>query len=424
MNFLKNWLTEASFDFVGKRRIAAVMSLVLVVLSWLLFLPQVKGPNWGIDFTGGTELHLKFEEEVSIGDLRESLTALKIPSDAVQAVGEPEDNEFKIRIKDPEFGVGEIEKEVKSQLVSAFGEEWFAKPMEFSAEVGARFVVYYNGDRVLPERVAEAMVGMDGIKVEEGRSDNEVIIKLPGLASQISKQIEGAMDGRAFEVLSVDAVGPKVGASLRRQGFLSLAATLGLVLVYVAFRFDLSFAPGAIVALIHDVSLTVGVFVLLGKEFNLPMIGALLTIVGYSLNDTIVIYDRIRENQTRFSRDKLPQLINTSINETLARTVATSFTTFLAISAFLFIGSPVIRDFAFAMFLGIIFGTYSTIFVASPMIIGMQRVVPKLQALIAIETDEEDETGGIPEQFLSESEKRRRERQRLEKEAESSAQDF
>jgi preprotein translocase SecF subunit len=220
-----------------------------------------------------------------------------------------------------------------------------------------------------------------------------------------------------FLVLSIEAVGPKVGGELRRQGFISIAATLCLVLLYVGFRFDMAFAPGAIIALIHDVSITVGIFTFLQLEFNLPMIGALLTIVGYSLNDTIVIYDRIRENRDRYRRKDTGDLINVSINETLTRTVATSVTAMLALSMFLLLGGDVIRNFALAMFLGIIFGTYSTVFVASPMILLMEDARPWLSRFIALpdigEDDDEaadPEAAEVDESEMTESEKRRRER--------------
>ncbi len=405
---LKNRLSEANIDFVGKRQIAAAVSLVIVLISWGLFFGQ--GPNWGIDFTGGTEVHLGFQDEVSITEIRETLGQLGIPNDSVQEVGSDGVHEFKIRIKDPEFGADEIRAEITERLETGLGAERI-REINFSAEVGARFSVLYDGARIPPETVASLLADVNGVKVEEGREENELVIKLPGLSAQVRKTIATAMGDRAFEVRSVDAVGPKVGESLRRQGFSSLLATLGLVLLYVAFRFDIAFAPGAIVALIHDVSVTVGIFVLAGKEFNLPIIGALLTIVGYSLNDTIVIYDRIRENRSRYSRHELPKLINVSINETLARTLATSVTTFMAIIAFVFIGSPVIRDFVLAMICGIIFGTYSTIYVATPMILVMERVKPHLAALVAMDLEESEEDD-IPDEFLSESEKRRRERNR------------
>ncbi|MBT3219562.1 MAG: protein translocase subunit SecF, partial [Proteobacteria bacterium] len=172
------------------------------------------------------------------------------------------------------------------------------------------------------------------------------------------------------------------------------------------------FAPGAVLALIHDVSITVGIFVIARLEFNLPMIGALLTIVGYSLNDTIVIYDRIRENRDRYSRTNTADLINVSVNETLARTVATSVTTFMAISMFLLIGGPVIRNFALAMMLGIIFGTYSTVFVASPMVLVMEQLKPRLSKLLAISSGSAPTEEEMEEELrrMTQSEQRRRER--------------
>lgn len=428
---IKNKLDASTFDFVGKRVFFGRLSLILVILSWLAF--GLLDKNWGIDFTGGTEIHLRFTDDIAINEVRDALADLGISKDQVQEVGGEGANEFKIRIKDAEFGASELKTSVVTALQEGMPEGWVAdwdKDVRFSAEVGARFSILYQGERTLPSAVAPALVNIDGAKVEEGREDNEIVVKLPGLATQIEKIIQGAMEGREFTVESVDAVGPKVGDSLRRQGFSSLAATLVLVLIYVAFRFDVAFAPGAIVALVHDVSLTVGVFMLLGKEFNLPIIGALLTIVGYSLNDTIVIYDRIRENRSRYSREDLPGLINVSINETLTRTIATSATTFFAISPFLFLpiafpGAQVISDFVLAMLCGIIFGTYSTMYIASPMILVMERVKPHLANLIAIDTGGDvDEGDDIPDEFLSESEKRKRERELRAKELEGNEADL
>ncbi|MCB9681415.1 MAG: protein translocase subunit SecF [Alphaproteobacteria bacterium] len=416
---LKERFDSASFDFVAWRNVAGGISLVLVLLSWALFFGV--GPKWGIDFTGGTEIHLRFDDDIAITDLRAALESLGIQGDAVQEVGGEGEHEFKVRIQDASFGSDALKAQVIDDLKKGMTENWVAdwdRDITFSAEVGARFAVHYQGDRVLPGVLLSKLGDIQGVKVDEGREDNELIIKLPGLATQIEKEIKGAMGDRHFEVLSVDAVGPKVGESLRRQGVLSLASTLALVLVYVAFRFEIAFAPGAILALIHDVSLTVGLFIVLGREFNLPIIGALLTIVGYSLNDTIIIYDRIRENRSRHRREDLPGLINASISETLSRTIATSGTTFMAILPFMFLTSSVLADFVLAMLFGIVVGTYSTIFVASPMILFMDRVQPYLSKLVAIDTGEDVEAGeDIPEQFLSESEKRRRERDRLEQEA-------
>ena len=211
-----------------------------------------------------------------------------------------------------------------------------------------------------------------------------------------------------------ELVGAKVGAELQTKALQAVLFSFVLTLVYLAFRFELRFGLAAVIATAHDILITLGFLALFRVEIALPTVAAILTILGYSLNDTIVIYDRIRENMDRYSRTDLAELINVSINETLARTLATSVTTALAICAFLFLGGPVIQNFAFAMLLGVFFGTYSTIFVASPMILFMEEVKPHLNRLVAgavtDENEDDDLSGMTDEAELSESEKRRRAR--------------
>jgi len=406
---IKRFLDGLEFDFVRYRYIAGAFSALLMVASWAVFIGV--GPNWGIDFTGGTEIHLKFEEATGIGEVRSALRSMGLSDDAVQAVNGADSGEFVIRIQDASFGMEELQEEMATALDETFGADW-VEEVSSSAEVSARFVVDYSGEPISHQEIARQLrPSFDGLTANPGKSPTQVILQVPGLSERIKDRIAVSLGDKEFNVLSTDAVGPKVGGELRRQGFISIAATLGLVLLYVAFRFDIGFAPGAVLALAHDVSLTVGIFVLARLEFNLPMIGALLTIVGYSLNDTIVIYDRIRENRDRYRRDDLPSLINVSISETLTRTVATSVTTMLAITMFLAIGGPVIRNFALAMFFGIVFGTYSTVFVASPMILVMEDLKPYLSKLVASDgsgpSDEGDEEHVGP---MTESEKRRRAR--------------
>ena len=407
MNLVK---PGTNIDFVGQRRPAAVLSVILVILSMVLFV--VKGPNWGIDFTGGTELQLEFSEPTEIGALRDALTALELSNDAVQQVGGEGSSEFLVRIQDPEFGTDGLQAEVMSAFEQAFGPDWVAEK-SFDAQVGARMVVRYAGEPVPIQRVQEALKPVDGASTREALDDNTVYVEFPGLSSRIEDTLRGSLGGRDFEVKKVDSVGSKVGGELRKQGFIAIISTLALILVYVAFRFDLAFAPGAVIALFHDVIIVVGIFVLIGHEFNLSMIGALLTIIGYSLNDTIVIYDRIRENMRKYRRRDLGQLINVSINETLARTIATSLTTALAMLAFLFLGGPVIEDFALAILLGVVFGTYSTVFVASPTIMVMQELRPHLTRLVSPMAAEAAQEGAEPKGELTAAERRRLERRAL-----------
>ncbi|MFT7521287.1 MAG: preprotein translocase subunit SecF, partial [Kiritimatiellia bacterium] len=333
MDWLKNKLSNLNIDFVGKRKYFAALSITMVLLSWFLFL-VFPGPKWGIDFEGGTELHIKFgvdadgkvnegAEPVTIDRLRETLKALEFGDDVVQRVGTPDEQEYQIRIKDTTEGSQELQAQVREALIAEFGESWLKPESGWNivSEVGTRIDVTYVGDPTSVVDVSRSLSAIDGLTVSESKEVNQVSIRLPGIAQIIQRELRSQYPGNVL-VLSSDSVGPKVGGDLATQGFVAIVITLGLVLVYIAFRFDIGFAPGAVIALVHDVSLTAGVFVVLGLEFNLPIVGALLTIVGYSLNDTIVIYDRIRENQDRYQRKDVAELINVSVNETMARTLA------------------------------------------------------------------------------------------------------
>ncbi len=177
----------------------------------------------------------------------------------------------------------------------------------------------------------------------------------------------------ALEVQRVEFVGPRVGAELRRDGLTALGLACVLILLYIGFRFTPRFAPGAVLALLHDVLITSGVWVLLGEEFNLQVLAALLAIIGYSLNDTIIVYDRIRENMELRTTTDLPEVLNRSVNQTLSRTLLTSGTTLLAVLSLLFLGGEVIRPFAFAMAIGIVVGTYSSVYIAAPTLLVLER---------------------------------------------------
>lgn len=197
-------------------------------------------------------------------------------------------------------------------------------------------------------------------------------------ADVINTKMTEAFGKDKVTILSIEEVGPKVGADLRYKGYLSLFLTCVLILIYTGFRFDFLFAPGAIVALIHDLLISVGVFALLGKEFNLPILAALLTILGYSINDTIVIYDRIRENLQRLPKNTpTTDVIDISMTETFRRTIVTSLTVFSVVVVLYFFGGSVLQDFAFCLVVGVIFGAYSSIFIAAPCYLGLQKLFPK-----------------------------------------------
>ncbi|MBN2231961.1 MAG: protein translocase subunit SecF [Deltaproteobacteria bacterium] len=206
------------------------------------------------------------------------------------------------------------------------------------------------------------------IRVERSKAD------LVGISDDIGGKLAQTYGEGRVDIRRAEMVGPKVGSDLRRKGLLAIMYALAGILVYITVRFEFKFAVGAIAALAHDVLITVGIFALLNKEFNLSIIAALLAIIGYSLNDTIVVYDRIRENLKRAGRRSYVEVINTAINETLSRTILTSLTTMLVLLALFFIGGGVIHDFAFALIVGVVVGTYSSIFIASPIVIAMRDI--------------------------------------------------
>ena len=381
---------KTSYDFVGKRKGFAVLSVILCIISLAVFI--VIKPTWGIDFTGGTEVHLKFENPVAADQLR-SVVGEKFSQVNVQQIGSDGDNEYLIRIENPKEGSEGVQEKINAALTQAFGAD-FIDESKFSVEVGVRILIKHTGSAKSESEIKNVIAkDFPKAKVVNVNEANTFSIELPGQVEDLQAQISTKLSEP--KILQTDSVGPKVGKELQQQGLISILATLGLILVYVSLRFNLSFAPGAVLALLHDVLIVIGMFVILGRigpslpfelpslEFNLPMVGALLTIIGYSLNDTIVIYDRIRENMERYRKTDMESLINTSINETLRRTINTSLTTFGAMLAFLFFGGAVIQTFALAIIMGVIVGTYSTIYVASPTILFMQELQPFLTRIFS-----------------------------------------
>jgi preprotein translocase subunit SecF len=200
---------------------------------------------------------------------------------------------------------------------------------------------------------------------------NEYMIRVLsiGTGDEIQNMIQKDLQEKTFEVRRAEIVGPKIGEELRRKAFGAIFAALFLILVYISIRFELKFAIGAVLALFHDVLITLGLFSLFQWEISMPVLAAFLTIVGYSLNDTIVVFDRIRENRLTHKNKAFPDVINLSINESLSRTVITSLTTFLVVLILVLFGGEVLFGFSIAMLIGIIVGTYSSSFVASPLLI-------------------------------------------------------
>ena len=232
-------------------------------------------------------------------------------------------------------------------------------------------------------------IGMGDSTIQHYGSKDEILIRMMrsptrigGLQDEIIKALEGSFGQGKIELRRTEVVGPQVGAALRKQAALAMAYALIGILIYITIRFEFRFAVAAILALVHDVLITLGAFAVTNKELSLPVIAAFLAIVGYSLNDTIVVFDRIRENLKLFRRESYEAVFNRSINETLSRTILTSLTTMLVVLALFFLGGEVIHDFAFALLVGIVVGTYSSIFVASPILVFWQRLMPSKKRLV------------------------------------------
>lgn len=295
-------LLKREFDFVGKRRAAAIASGLLVVISLISLL--FNSLQFGLDFTSGTSVRLAYAEAVDIPQLNSTL----------QANG------------------------YDNALVVTFG-----------SERDIRIILPVDEEIAIGEQSAQAVI----------------------VGEQITNLLREE-SGSEIELLGSDYVSAKVGEELAEQGGIGMLVALGIIMIYISVRFQFKFAVGAVAALAHDVIITLGVFSLFRIEFDLNVLAALLAVIGYSLNDTIVVSDRIRENFRRMRKGSPAEMVNISLNQTLSRTMITSFTTLLVLVTMLLVAGDVIRGFAFALTIGVVVGTYSSIYVASSVILYMK----------------------------------------------------
>jgi preprotein translocase SecF subunit len=258
------------------------------------------------------------------------------------------------------------------------------------AHGGLRYSIDFTGGTLVqldferpvePQTLRAILARMPGLESSEVQrfgdpSDAVIRAQVPSgeeevFGERIEEQLRQAPElaANSFTVVRTEAVGPKIGSELKRQAVLAILYALGLILVYVAFRFDLKFGVAAILATVHDIVLSIGTFSLTGKEISLAVVAAFLTIVGYSLNDTIVVFDRIREDLKAMRREPYAEVVNRAVNETLSRTILTGGTTLIVLLFLFFLGGEVIHDFAFALIIGIVIGTYSSIFVGAPLVV-------------------------------------------------------
>lgn len=357
---------HAYIDFMGPRKWVIGASVAACVLSLVLLV--YPGPNYGIDFEGGTELQVAFKGAVSSSELRASLEKLGYERPDVVAVANAK-NEYLIRVSEVNAVSADQKHKVEAEL-----------PKLLQGATVERVAWSPGGDKIsmdlsedVPVDVLESHLKALGVRVrlvtQFGQDkDHRYEAQLVGVADKLISELDAQLGNRGPEAPKrVEWVGPKAGEQLRTAAIQALLYAMAFIMAYVAFRFDLRFAPGGILALLHDVLFTVGIYVVTQKEFNLTIVAALLTVVGFSITDTIVVYDRIRENMGRYRDKSLRELINISTSQTLSRTIITSGTVLLSMTAFFIWGTPVIRDLSFALIVGIMVGTYSSIYIAAPM---------------------------------------------------------
>ena len=291
---------HTKIDFVGKIKFALILSWVLIGIG-IVSMVIKGGPLYGIDFSGGTLMQIKFAKKVSAGAIRKALKDMGVQTGSVQNVGAEADNEFLLNYETTQDDLEQFSEKIREQFVATFGKD-------------------------------------------------------------------------SFEIRRAEIVGPKVGKDLREKALLAVGLSCIGMLIYIWFRFEFRFGLGAVLGLVHDVLITFGALSLTNTPIDLPVVAALLAIVGYSVNDAIIVCDRIRENIPKMTREKLGTIINISVNQTLSRTILTAGTTIMAIIALYIFGGTVIHDFAFTMLVGVITGTYSSIYVACPVVIYWEKL--------------------------------------------------
>jgi len=374
-------LSELNIDFMRhlKVMVAVSVALVLFSLAQIFFLAKL---NMGIDFAGGTQLIVRFLERPEIDEVRDVLRGAGVGDAQIQSFGEAESNEIIIKTPlVPGREEGSRDAVVRA-LENRFG-SGEGKPDLNEIGVATLTSLLYeldpDGRHGEDETAARAHYRAVAERVTAARAESGLFASWEALSAieGLSPEVIGALSERAtigpFAVVSAENVGPQIGSELRTRGVLAVVLSLLGMMAFIWYRFEFRFGIGALIASAHDVIVTLGFYALLGYEFNLTTIAAFLTLVGYSVNDSVVIFDRVRENMRRPKRQPLRDVINGSLNETLSRTVMTATTTLLAVLALFVLGGDVLRGLAFVLFFGIVIGTYSTIYVASAMVLFWER---------------------------------------------------
>lgn len=369
-------------NWMGMRKTFYILSIALFLIGMLNVV--FRGLVFGIDFKGGSEIVLQFEKPVDVASIRNDLANIGLGAVEVRTFGA----ETGILVRTE---LQEIPKEIYPKVVERIRENIDkilpGVPYQVvDSTVNSVTIQFANPDttnRIIAELFAQ---GFQTGKVSEELDNKQMIVRV-GIADWIKEVLREKVKDNPFQVVKEDRVGPKIGEELKRDAVLAVLLSLVVILIYLGFRFKFIFAVGAVTALFHDVLITVGLYAVLyglipglNLEIDLPVVAAFLTLVGYSINDTVIVFDRIRENMKIHKTMGLEELINKSINQTMSRTIITGVTTLLAVFVLFMLGGDVLRAFSFTLLFGIIIGTYSSIFVASALVLDYsQRTRKKVQ---------------------------------------------
>jgi preprotein translocase subunit SecF len=368
------------YDFMGKSKFFLGLSFVLLAISIVSFF--YPGIQWGTDFRGGTEIEVAFQKPVSVAQVRDAVSESGFDGADVVSLGDAQaPNRYMIRVQD----VSALSEPTKQALREKMcfvdeGKPEGCTPASTPVEVrfspgGDKIAARYDVEPDI-DAIRKQVEGVAGVEIREGDNaiavvgarDHKVEIQLKSKGDQLMDGLRQHLGAEVVPAapLRVEWIGPKAGAQLRDSAIKAVVVALFVIVAYIAFRYDVRFAPGAILALVHDVVVAGGAMVLTGREFTLSTVAAFLTILGYSITDTVVVYDRIRENLGKHRNMGFPDLVNLSVSEMLGRTVLSQGTSMISMIAFLYWGTQTIKDFAFALFVGILVGTYSSIYIAAP----------------------------------------------------------
>lgn len=363
-------MKNTQFDFMGRMNLALTVSGVLLLASVVTL--AVNGLNLGIEFTGGTELQIKYREAPDIAGIRSTLNTLGVTNNSVTSIGAPEGHEVYIKLGN---AINAEDEDDPTTLV--------IESLRGGADASADLNVIDRKTLAAillsaPEMTSSAADDLAGAVLTERKNiaifdSVQDLAALPGATPEILQYLDDNTTTGAMAVRSQSYIFPAIGAELKQKAGLAILGSLVGMLIYIWIRFRIQWGFAAVAALAHDTILTLGLFSVSGKELSLPVVAAFLTLVGYSVNDTVVVFDRIRENQRKNAGSTFEAMINLSLNQTLSRTVITSGLTLLVVLALLFFGGAALNPFSFVLAVGVVVGTYSSIYVASPILVLWER---------------------------------------------------